>query len=252
MEISRTAVALFLALRAMEGAAQAPGKWPPDSLINTRVIPKGTSTTQVWGTMRNFTTHLGVTCQYCHVGAADAPLEKIDYASDFRRTKLVARQMMLMLQEINRRIDTIPGGGKLQVTCNTCHRGVARPVPLSQLIADTLLAAGVDAATSRYRALRDRYLGSGAYDFTDYSLNSASFAVARAGRLDEALALLSFNETLFPRSASLWLTRGNVLLRRGDTTAAAEAFRASLRLDPGGEAGGRLRDINRPPARRYP
>ena len=40
--------------------AQAPGKWPPDSLINTRVIPKTTLPIQVVGTMRNFAGDLGV------------------------------------------------------------------------------------------------------------------------------------------------------------------------------------------------
>jgi len=36
------------------------------------------------------------------------PLERFDFAKDEKRTKLVARQMMLMVQEINRRLDTLP------------------------------------------------------------------------------------------------------------------------------------------------
>jgi hypothetical protein len=57
-----TLVALHVAAPA---TAQAPGKFPPDSLINTRVIPKGTPPIQVIGTMRNFAGDLGVRCQFC-------------------------------------------------------------------------------------------------------------------------------------------------------------------------------------------
>ena len=77
-------------------AAQAPGHWPPDSLTNTRVIPHSTPVMQLVGTMRNFTSDLGVRCQFCHVGREGQPLDQFDFISDEKRTKQVARQMMLM------------------------------------------------------------------------------------------------------------------------------------------------------------
>jgi len=89
---------LLLALLAT--TTQAPGKWPPDSLINTKVIPHNTPVTQVVGTMRNFTSMLGVRCHTCHEGEEGTPLEKTDFASDKKRMKLVARQMMRMVEEI--------------------------------------------------------------------------------------------------------------------------------------------------------
>src|SRR6266550_4516417 len=84
-------------------SAQAPGHWPPDSLINTKVIPHTTPVMEVVGLMRNITGALGVRCHFCHVGEEGMPLERFDFAKDEKRTKLVARQMMLMVQEINRR-----------------------------------------------------------------------------------------------------------------------------------------------------
>lgn len=90
-------------------AAQAPGRWPPDSLVNTKVIPRTTPVIQVIGTMRNIAGGLGVRCQYCHVGEEGMTLEQFDFASDEKRTKLIARQMMHMVQEINRRM----GNGRL-------------------------------------------------------------------------------------------------------------------------------------------
>src|SRR2546423_14283390 len=89
-------------------AAQAPGHWPPDSLINVKVIPKNTPVMQVVGMMRNFAGGLGVRCQFCHVGQEGMPLAQFDFAKDEKRTKLTARQMMRMVEEINHRLDTFP------------------------------------------------------------------------------------------------------------------------------------------------
>lgn len=244
-------VLVTLSLVSLSGAlgAQVAGKFPPDSLINTQVIPKGTPVLQVVGTMRNFAGGLGVRCPFCHVGEEGKPLGTFDFASDEKRAKLVARQMMRMVQEINRRVDTIPerGSPPVQVTCATCHRGVSRPIPLAALIADVTRSAGADSAVRAYRALRQRYYGRDAYDFSDFSLNSAAFQVARANRIDDAFALLRLNEEMFPTSAAVYLFRGNVNLMKGDTTAAVTAFRESVKRDPNSEARGRLRDIGQSP-----
>ncbi len=241
-----------LALVFISGAvgAQPPGRWPPDSLVNTQVIPRTTPVIEVVGAMRNIAGGLGVRCQFCHIGEEGMPLERFDFASDEKRTKLVARQMMRMVQEINRRLDTLPNRTTpgITVTCATCHRGVSRPVPLATVIADAALTAGADSAISAYRALRTRYYGRDAYDFGESSLNIAAFQVARASRFEEAFALLRLNEELFPTSSAMYVFRGNINLRRGDTTAAAAAFREAVRRDPSNaEARGRLRDIGRSP-----
>src|SRR2546427_9605023 len=132
-------------------ASQAQGHFPPDSLINVKVIPKNTPVMQVVGMMRNFTGALGVRCPFCHVGQEGQPLSSFDFAKDEKRTKLTARQMMRMVEEINRRVDTLPEHAQMtshvEVTCMTCHRGVSRPMPLEQLIMETAQTAGADSAT---------------------------------------------------------------------------------------------------------
>jgi len=243
-------VTISLLLLPVTVTAQASGRWPPDSLVNTRVFPKSTPVMQVVGTMRNITGYLGVRCVFCHVGEEGKPLGQYDFPSDEKRTKLVARQMMRMVEEINRRIDTLPErpDTSLRVTCGTCHHGVSRPVPLSSLIADTAMAAGPDAALSLYRALREKYYGKDAYDFSESSLNIAAFRLGRAGKPDAALALLDFNEGLFPGSSGMYVFRGNIELMRADTAAAAAAYREALGRDPANrEAQGRLKDIGRQP-----
>lgn len=232
-------------------SAQAPGKFPPDSLINVKVIPKTTPVIEVVGMMRNFAGNLGVRCQYCHVGEEGMPLARFDFAKDEKRPKLVARQMMRMVEEINRRVDTLPHGTDhehqaVQVTCATCHRGVSRPVPLFQLIVDAATKAGADSAIRLYRSLRQRYYGRDAYDFGEGSLNTAAFRIGRANKVDDALAVLRMNEELFPNSSGMSVFRGNINLMKGDTTAAAAAYREAVRRDStNAEARGRLRDIGR-------
>ena len=230
--------------------AQPAGRFPPDSLVNTKVIPRNTPVIQVIGMMRNVAGDLGVRCQFCHVGEEGMPLERFDFAKDEKRTKLVARQMMQMVQEINRRIDTLPGktAPGLQVTCATCHRGTSRPVPLFTLMVEAAQTAGVDSSIRAYRTLRERYYGRDAYDFGESSLNIAAFRLGRAGRFDDAFALLELNEQQFPRSSGMYVFRGNIYLMRGDTASAATAFREAVRRDSTNvEARQRLQAIGQRP-----
>ena len=232
------------------GVAQAPGTWPPDSLINTQVIPRNTPVTQVIGMMRNFSSDLGVRCQFCHVGQEGQPLSTFNFPSDEKPTKQTARQMMRMVEEIRRRLDTLPSHSMphVEVTCRTCHRGVERPVPLSTLLVGAATAGGADSGVRVYQSLRDRYYGRDAYDFGESALNIAAFRLARDRRFEAALAYLDLNEEIYPGSSGMYVFRGNVLLMRGDTTAAATAYREAIRRDStNGEAKGRLRDIGQAP-----
>src|SRR3712207_6825302 len=102
------ALLALLAAPAMLGA-QAQAHFPPDSLVNVHVFPKTAPVMQVVAAMRDFSGALGVRCSYCHVGEEGRPLESFNFPSDDKRTKLVGRQMMRMVQEINRRLDTLPG-----------------------------------------------------------------------------------------------------------------------------------------------
>jgi tetratricopeptide (TPR) repeat protein len=246
-------VSLCSLVLSLPAAGQAPGRFPPESLVNVKVMPRSTPVSQVVGMMRNITFALGVRCQYCHVGEEGMPLAQFDFAKDEKRTKLVARQMMRMVEEINRRLDTLPHGpdhahDSVEVTCATCHRGVSRPVPLFQLMINAAAAGGADSASHLYRSLRQRYYGRDAYDFGEGTLNIAAFRLGRAGRFDDAFALLRLNEEQFPGSSGMAVFRGNVHLMQGDTAAAAAAYREAIRRDSTNtEARGRLRDIGRTP-----
>ena len=240
---------VLLAATPLVVGAQA-RKFPPDSLVNTKVFPHNTPVQQVIGQMRDITGALGVRCQFCHVGQEGQPLDQFDFTKDDKDTKLIARQMMRMVAEINRRLDTLPGraAGDPVVTCRTCHHGVSQPVPLQTIVMAADSIAGVDSAMRAYRNLRDRLYGRDAYDFGEPTLNIAAFRLARMGKHDDALALLALNETYYPNSSGMSVFRGNVLLMRGDTNGAALSYREAIRRDStNGEARGRLQEIHRTP-----
>jgi Photosynthetic reaction centre cytochrome C subunit len=65
--------------------------------------------------MRAFTAGLGVQCSYCHI--------QNNFASDNNPKKQVGRQMIKLVQKINADFP----GGKMKVSCYTCHRGEAEP-----------------------------------------------------------------------------------------------------------------------------
>jgi len=100
----------------------------PDKFTNLKVLPKDISREDLVNTMKGFALGLGVRCQFCHVGEGD-DLSTFDFASDAMEHKQVAREMLLMTMEINRKfIAKIAEEEKdSRVRCMTCHRGKEEP-----------------------------------------------------------------------------------------------------------------------------
>jgi hypothetical protein len=65
--------------------------------------------------MNFFGDSLGVRCTYCHVQNGD----RLDFASDAKPEKETAREMVRMVQAVNKE----SFGGNPAITCYTCHRG---------------------------------------------------------------------------------------------------------------------------------
>jgi hypothetical protein len=97
---------------------------------NLKVLPKNISSKDLQGIMTDdFEDGLGVTCGFCHADAKDG--YGLDFASDEKPEKEIARQMMRMTLGINKKYlkvkHSLIGSKSLIVTCETCHRGVAFP-----------------------------------------------------------------------------------------------------------------------------
>ena len=114
----------------------------PATFSNLQVFPKDIPRAELVSAMRGITTGLGVRCTHCHVGPDD--LTGMNFATDEKRTKQVARTMLRMVRSINTDyIGTIPAGEspRQTVSCITCHRKSAIPT----LAAATGLAQGSSA-----------------------------------------------------------------------------------------------------------
>jgi hypothetical protein len=138
MSIDRTkailagACALFLAAAADSiASAQAPATTPapaqPWRMKNPKVLPADMPREQVIATMKRFAQSLGVRCTHCHVGEEGKPTT-FDFASDAKKDKLIARDMMRLVGRLNAKdLPAINGLKDAKVTCYTCHRGAKKP-----------------------------------------------------------------------------------------------------------------------------
>jgi len=95
---------------------------------NLKVLPKNISKKDLDKVMDNFKMALGVRCGYCHVPMKDNP-KRMDFASDEKPEKDIAREMMRMTAKINKKYfhDEMKEGKPLAVSCVTCHNGKSEP-----------------------------------------------------------------------------------------------------------------------------
>jgi hypothetical protein len=215
--------------------AGAPGGTPaarpaPPPMTNLQVFPKDTPRQQVVATMQTFTQALGVRCQYCHV---DEPGGREDMASDEKAPKKTARAMMLMTREINEKIPAATGKSAedaTRVACVTCHRGVAIPKQLADILAETSASKGAVAAVAQYKELRSRYYGAMAYDFSEGGLIAA--ATRPGTKPDEAIVWLQLNLEYYPKSVRTYLAMAQIHQRANDKDAALKDLEQAVSLDP--------------------
>lgn len=181
---------LGIAVWATPAAAQLPEKF-----TNLQVLPKDTSRPQLESTMRGFAFALNVRCNYCHVEKPDGEKVKIDFAADEKETKKTARVMLQMVAAINRDyLDRLPKTPPIiQVQCVTCHHGLTQPRTLNSILAESIEQKGIDAAVAQYRDLRQKYYGSGQYDFGETTLNQLAESLLAQKDYKEALAILELN-----------------------------------------------------------
>ena len=103
-----------------------------NDFTNLQVLPKDISPKALQHIMVDeFQDALGVGCNFCH--AQEKGSLHLDYASDEKPEKEIARAMMRMAMDINKKYfeveNPIIGDSLMTVSCNTCHHGVAHPDP---------------------------------------------------------------------------------------------------------------------------
>ena len=123
------ASAAFLAAAVAAQQTTPPPVAPPTSAEpsakNLKVLPMGIPRQNLIAVMQMMSSSLGVKCTFCHVGQSR---ETMDFPSDAKKEKLVARQMLDMVRRINEQEFKVADFSKSKVTCYTCHRGAPHPL----------------------------------------------------------------------------------------------------------------------------
>jgi hypothetical protein len=124
MIIATLVVAVTISVAAIE-----PRK-PGDEFTNLKVLPKDISSKALQKIMVDeFQDGLGVGCNYCH--AQEKGSLHLDYASDEKPEKEIARSMMLMTMDINKKYfgveHPVIGDSILTISCSNCHHGTPYP-----------------------------------------------------------------------------------------------------------------------------
>jgi len=120
-----TAVSALLAIAAAQAPSEPPAKTRRPNLQVLTTVPES----QLFPMMNAIADSLGVRCDYCHVRISPDPTKTWSLAGgwvwdrDDKPPKHAAREMMRLVLDINTR----QYGGRMVVTCYTCHRGALAP-----------------------------------------------------------------------------------------------------------------------------
>ncbi|HUK35953.1 MAG TPA: c-type cytochrome [Vicinamibacterales bacterium] len=233
-------LAVAAAAGAQERGGQSNAQAPHQNL---KVLPPDIPQQQLLQTMQGFAQALGVQCGYCHA-TAPAPegggggrgrgpaAPQFDFPSDEKPAKKAAREMMLVVRDLNTRVPAAVsknGDATTRVECVTCHRGVAIPKQLAEILSQTAAAKGTPAAIAQYRDLRKQYFGAQAYDFSEGSLIALA---QRASAPADAVAWLQLNLDYFPFSSRTYAALGQAQQKLSNRDEALKNLTRASELDP--------------------
>ncbi|AMR33212.1 hypothetical protein A0256_18205 [Mucilaginibacter sp. PAMC 26640] len=97
---------------------------------NLKVLPKNITDRQLDAVMDEWAHSLNVRCNFCH--ARNETTNKMDFASDAKPEKDMARHMYKMMNDINKKYfeakkDSLGMMMTTGINCYSCHRGVSHP-----------------------------------------------------------------------------------------------------------------------------
>ncbi len=120
---------VFISFIVFGIAATTPPAENPNK--NLKVLPKNISHEDLDKIMDGFKEALGVKCNFCHAPSADTASHHLDFPSDAKPEKDIARHMMKMTAKINKKYFSFnkDEAGKMvqTISCITCHRGNPHP-----------------------------------------------------------------------------------------------------------------------------
>jgi Photosynthetic reaction centre cytochrome C subunit len=129
--LHRKKFAVVIAISALTVIGMAATRPTEEGPKNLKVLPKGISHDDLDKIMDGWKAALGVKCSFCHAPSADSTSHHLDYASDAKPEKNIARHMYKMTGKINKKYFSFDKDDKGAVipaiSCVTCHRGNPHP-----------------------------------------------------------------------------------------------------------------------------
>jgi hypothetical protein len=226
---------VVLAALLFATAVGTAGAQMPERFENLQYFPKDIPRDSLIQQMRTFSLTIGVRCQYCHVGGDGISFAGVNFASDEKPAKRKARYMLRMRDSINNvLLAALPDrrDPPVVVACVTCHRGLAVPATLEQVLNRTIAARGIDSAVAQYRQLRRTTLEAGKFDFTEWSINEMARRLGETGKTAEAIAMLELNQEFYPNSADIDFALAELHFGRNERERAIARYRATLQKNP--------------------
>jgi tetratricopeptide (TPR) repeat protein len=156
-------------------------------------------------------------------------------ASDEKPTKKAARGMMILTREIGEKLPAAVGksaDATTRVGCMTCHRGVAIPKLLPDVLTDAAASGGSAAGVAKYKELREKFYGAQPYDFSESGLIATAQRASAANKPDDALAYLQANLEFYPKSSRTYQAMAQIKNAKGDKAAAIADLEKAVELDP--------------------
>jgi len=202
---------------------------------NLQVLPEGTDGLKLRDFMGMFVKDLGVRCIFCHDDSKAKSFEEIDFASDAKKNKIIAREMYKMLVSINK--NSMPSINKLtgkneQLRCFNCHHGTPDPRPIQTILEEKYANNGIQATIDKFKQLRDKYYSTASYDFSQKTLNRYGYALLGKDKIDDAIKILSLNAEYFPSSWNIYDSLGEAYMEKGEKEIAVAYYQKSLTLNP--------------------
>jgi len=129
MQLNRKYI-IIAGITLMVGIGVAAGGPPRGQFKNLTVLPKDISSKALSKIMVDeFGDGLGVSCNFCH--AEEKGSHRLDYVSDAKPEKEMARAMMRMTLKINKHFFNCKhpeiGAASMIISCSTCHNGLPHP-----------------------------------------------------------------------------------------------------------------------------
>ena len=208
-----------------------------DETKNLQFFPKETKRSELMPQMRQFSFALGVACTYCH-GTEEQTgfdLRGVDFSTDPKPTKAKARDMLRMVEAINSQL--LPkvshrSEHHFKVSCFTCHSGIPLPETIEARVLRTIEADGFEAAVKEYRSLREKHLGSAAYNFKEQPLVEVAAELHDNGKYEAAVAISLMNLEFHPESGQSKFRLAEAYAESGAKDKARQIYEEFLKERP--------------------